>query len=195
MCMLRKLYHVIYDSIGLQDMVLNSEWFFMNHGHVILYSVDLEVWSKLAKHARIKGIASKLAHDFECNLQRVNALSHCITLTRVLLLQIISYSDTKVSVLLVMECKRVCVIYVYKMIFSLHTSRSTRELKVLTGTKGWVYWLATLSMESNISWSILWLALSFYKEACVRHCDLFKRKYCICSKSVTSICSENGCIV
>ena len=61
-----------------------------------LYSVDLEVWSKLAKRAQIKGIASKFERDFECDLQRVNAFSHCVSLTRVLLPQIISCSDTKV---------------------------------------------------------------------------------------------------
>ena len=47
-------------------------------GPLTIYSVDLEVWSKLAKRARIKHIASKFAHDFECDLQRVNAFSHCI---------------------------------------------------------------------------------------------------------------------
>ena len=55
---------------------------------------------------------SNFARDCECDLQRVNAFSHCVTLTHVLLPQIISYSDTKVSVLVVMECKRVSVIYV-----------------------------------------------------------------------------------
>ena len=35
-----------------------------------IYSVDLEVWSKLAKRARIKCIASKFARDFEYDLQR-----------------------------------------------------------------------------------------------------------------------------
>ena len=51
-------------------------------------------------------IASKCARDFDCEWQRVNAFSHCVTLIRALLLQIISYSDTKVPVLVVMECKR-----------------------------------------------------------------------------------------
>ena len=79
-----------------------------------LYSVDLEVWSKLAKRAQIKRIASKFAHDFECDLQRINVFSNCVTLslTHVLLQQTISCSDTKVSVLVVMECKRASVIYV-----------------------------------------------------------------------------------
>ncbi len=61
----------------------------------ILYSVDLEVWSKLAKHACIKRIASKYMRYFDCNWQRVNAFSRRITLTLVLLPQIISYSATK----------------------------------------------------------------------------------------------------
>ncbi len=75
----------------------------------ILYPVDLEVWRKLAQRARIKRFASKFAHDFYCDWQRVSAFSHSVTLTRVLLSQIISkYSDTKGSVLVVMECKRAC---------------------------------------------------------------------------------------
>ena len=88
-------------------------------------SVDFEVWSKLAKHARINLIASKFVHDFDCDWQRVNAFSHCVTLTRVLLLQIISYSVTKVSVHVVKEYMCTCVIYVYELVFLLHTSRST----------------------------------------------------------------------
>ena len=71
----------------------------------MLHSVDLEVLSKLVKHARTKRIVSKLAHDFECDLEHVNVFPHCVALTRTLLLQIISYSDTKVLVLVVMECK------------------------------------------------------------------------------------------
>ena len=82
-----------------------------------LYCVDLEVWSKLAKCVRIMGIVSKCARDFDCDWQPVNALSHCVTLIHILLLQIISYSDTKVPVLVVMEFKRSNVIYVYAMIF------------------------------------------------------------------------------
>ncbi len=63
-------------------------------------------------------IASKCVHDFDCDWQRVNAFSHCITLIiPVLLSQIISYSDTKVPVLVVMECKRANVNYVYELIF------------------------------------------------------------------------------
>ena len=55
-----------------------------------------------------------------------NVFSHCVTLIRVLLSQIIeSYSDTQVLVLVVMECKRANVIYVYELIFILNTSRST----------------------------------------------------------------------
>ena len=90
-------------------------------GH--LYCVDLEVWSKLAKCVRFMRSASKCAHDFDCEWQRVNAFSHCFTLIRALLSQIISYSDTKVPVLVVMECKCANVIYVYELIFLL--SRST----------------------------------------------------------------------
>ena len=73
-----------------------------------LYPVGLEVWSKLAQRARIKRIASKFARDFDCDWQRVSAFSHSVTLTRILLSQIISHSDTKGSVLVVMECKRAC---------------------------------------------------------------------------------------
>ena len=85
-------------------------------------SVDSEVWNKLAKRARIKRIASKCACDFDCAWQRANAFSHCVTLTRVLLPQI-SYSDIKVPILVVMECKRASVLY--ELTFLLHTSRST----------------------------------------------------------------------
>ncbi len=70
-------------------------------------------------------IASKCACDFDCDWQRVNAFSPCVTLIRVLLSQIISYSDTKVPVLVAMECKRANVNYVYELILLLHTSRST----------------------------------------------------------------------
>ena len=91
----------------------------------LLHSVDLGVWSRLAKRVCIKRNASKFVRDFECDLQRVNLFFHCVTLTRILLPQIISYSDTKVPVLVVMECKRASVIYVYELIFLLHTSKST----------------------------------------------------------------------
>ncbi len=70
-------------------------------------------------------IASKCACDFDCVWQHVNAFSHCVTLLRILLSQIISDSDTKGPVLVVMECKHANVIYVYELIFLLHTSRST----------------------------------------------------------------------
>ena len=40
-----------------------------------------------------------------CVKIRVNAFSHCVTQTCVLLPQIMCYSDTKVPVLVVMECK------------------------------------------------------------------------------------------
>ena len=75
---------------------------------VRLYPVDLEVWSKLAQRARIKRIASTFARDFDCDWQCVSAISHSVTLTRVLLSQIISYSVTEESVLVVMECKHAC---------------------------------------------------------------------------------------
>ena len=94
-----------------------------------IYSVDLEVWSKLAERARIKRTASKCAHDFDCDWECVNAFSHCVPLTRILLPQIICYSDTEVLVLVVMEYKRASVLNVYDLIFLLHTSRST-ELRV-----------------------------------------------------------------
>ncbi len=92
---------------------------------VTLYCVDLEVWSKLAKCVRIMRIASKYACDFKCDWQRVNTFSPCVTLIRVLLPQIISYSDTKVPVLVIMECKRANANYVYELIYLLHTLRST----------------------------------------------------------------------
>ena len=43
----------------------------------------------------------------------------------------ISYSDTKVPVLVVMECKYASVVYVYEMILSLYTSRSTEYMNFL----------------------------------------------------------------
>ena len=46
-------------------------------------------------------------------------------MTRVLLPQIICFSDTKVPVLVVIECKRASVSHVYGLIFLLRTSRST----------------------------------------------------------------------
>ncbi len=93
-----------------------------------IYSVDLEVWSKLAERARIKRTASKCAHDFDCDWECVNAFSHCGTLTRVLLLQIISCSDTKVLILScygIQAYKYVLLCTVYELIYLLHTSRST----------------------------------------------------------------------
>ena len=65
-----------------------------------IYSVDVEVWSKLAKRARIK--ACVLRQNCGAILAAtgsliVTAFSHCGTLTHCLLLQIISYSSTKVS--------------------------------------------------------------------------------------------------
>ena len=100
----------------------------------LLYSVDLKVWSKPTKRAQIKCIASKCVHDFDCDCQHASASSHCVTLTRVLLWQIISYSDTKVTVLVVMEFKRASVLYVRELIFLLHTSRST-EYRLVTSNR------------------------------------------------------------
>ncbi len=95
--------------------------------------VDLEVWSKLAKCTRVMRITSKYACDFDCDWQRVNMFSHCVTLSliRVLLSQIMKLSPklTKYRVLVVMECKRANVIYVYKLIYLLHTSRSTECIR------------------------------------------------------------------
>ena len=79
-----------------QDPSVLRQILTLMHLKQIVYSVDLEVWSKPAKRTRnIKHIASKSAHNFDCDWQRVNTFSHCITLKRVLLSQIISYSDTK----------------------------------------------------------------------------------------------------
>ena len=86
--------------------------------HLHLYSVDLEVWSKPAKRARFKRIASKCAHNFDCDWQRVNIFSQFVTLTRVVLPQIISYSDTKVQVFVVMECKRASALCIRVGIFT-----------------------------------------------------------------------------
>ena len=56
-----------------------------------LYSVDLIIYTSLAKHVLIKCIASKCASNFDWDCQRVNAFYHCVyTLTRDLLSQIIS---------------------------------------------------------------------------------------------------------
>ena len=67
-----------------------------------LYPVDLEVWSKLTQRARIERIESKCARDFDCDWQRVSEFSlYSVTLTRFLLSQIISNSDTKGSLLIV----------------------------------------------------------------------------------------------
>ncbi len=62
---------------------------------LLVYFVDLEVWSKLTKRTCINRIASKFVCDFDRDLQRVNAFTHCVTLTPVLLPQIISYSVQK----------------------------------------------------------------------------------------------------
>ncbi len=65
---------------------------------------------------------SCVLHERRSDWQHVNAFSHCVTLKCILLPQIISYSDTKMLVLVVMECKRACVIHVYELTFLLHTS-------------------------------------------------------------------------
>ncbi len=93
----------------------------------LLYCVDLEVWSKLAKCVHNMRIALKFTRYFDCDWQHVNAFSHCVTLIRVLLSQIISYSDTKVPVLVVMECKRANVIYVYELIYSILQGQQSVE--------------------------------------------------------------------
>ena len=71
---------------------------------------------------------------WDCKRQRVNTLSHCVTLTRLLLPHIISDSDTILPVLIVMECKGASVISVYELIFLLYTSRSTEYKHV--GVRG-----------------------------------------------------------
>ena len=89
-----------------------------------LYSVDLEVWSKFAQCAGIKRIASsKFARDFDCDWQYfpVPLLWHALYFRKLSLTQI----DTKVPVLVVMECKHVSLIHAYKLIFLLYTLRST----------------------------------------------------------------------
>ena len=74
-------------------------------------------------------VSSVLRHyDFDCDWECVNAFSHCGTLTRVLLLQIISCSDTKVLILScygIQAYKYVLLCTVYELIYLLHTSRST----------------------------------------------------------------------
>ena len=82
-----------------------------------LYCVDLEVWSKLGVNVSVSCVLRQNAHDFDCDWQRVNKFFHCVTLIHVLLSQIISYSHTKVPVLVVMECQRAHVIYVYELLF------------------------------------------------------------------------------
>ena len=80
-----------------------------------LHSVDLEVWNKLAKRACIMRIAPKCVCDFDWQLaayKRVFPLRYLRTLRHVLLSQIISYPDTKVPVLVVMEYKRASVSYI-----------------------------------------------------------------------------------
>ena len=83
-------------SVQIKKIILTQQTK-MKHNILSPYSVGLEIWSKLAKQACIKCIASKFVRDFECDLQRLKMFSHCVTLTHVLLPQIISCSDTKVK--------------------------------------------------------------------------------------------------
>ena len=46
--------------------------------------------------------------DIDCDWQRESVFSHGVTMTHILLLQIISYSDTKRLVLVVIECRGEC---------------------------------------------------------------------------------------
>ena len=89
----------------------------------------------------IKHITSKVVRDIlsaACSVY--TRFSHCVNLTSVLLPQIISYSDAKVSGLVVMKCKRTSVIYVYELTFLLHTSRSTEYRPALDSLKEWWFW-------------------------------------------------------
>ena len=75
----------------------------------LLYSVDLEVWSKLAKLARIK----RIAPNARAILTATGSMKARFPIAlrwhvRVLLSQIISHSDTNGLVLVVMEYKGVC---------------------------------------------------------------------------------------
>ncbi len=131
-----------------------------------IYCVELEVWSKLAIYASVSCLLCQNAHAIWLRLAVcVNAFSHRVTLIRILLSHdnifsseaeymiysvswickflllflcflIISYSDTKVPVLVVVECKRANVIYVYELILLLHTSRSTECMHDVTLSNG-----------------------------------------------------------
>ncbi len=106
------------------------------HDIGVLYCVDLEVWSKLAKCVRIMRIASKCVRNFDCNWQHVNAFSRYVTLIRVLLSQIISYTDTKVQVLVVIEYKCanmiMCTSWYFYSILQGQQSVSVNSTSVLT---------------------------------------------------------------
>ena len=98
----------------------------------------------------------KMHAPFDCAWQRVNAFSHCVTLIRVLLSQMISYSDTKVPVLVLIECKCANVIYVYELIFLLHTSRSTECTVTFCYTDSSMWWSnSKVSMKVLCSCSFL----------------------------------------
>ncbi len=110
--------------------VVYPKYLFLAHSFLPVWKSYILCWpwsmEKLAKRARIKPIASKFTHDFDCDWQRVNMFSRCVTLTHILLPQIISYSDTKVLVLVVMECKKhASLIHIYELIFLFYISRST----------------------------------------------------------------------
>ena len=82
-------------------------------------------------------VSSVLHHyDFDCDWEHVNVFTHdCVTLTHVLLPQIISYSDTKVPVLVVMEYKHTSVLYVYEMIYFILQGQQ-RVDQFVSSTKG-----------------------------------------------------------
>ncbi len=52
------------------------------YNSIHIYTVDLEVWSKLAQRARIKRIASKFVRNFDCGWQLVRAVFHSVTDTQ-----------------------------------------------------------------------------------------------------------------
>ena len=111
---------------------------------------------KLAERAPIKCVVLTCAHDFDCDWQRVNTFFHRVTLTRILLLQIISYSETKVPFLVIMECKRTCVTSVYELILLLYTSRSREYLQcfhVDCGTEHMLNWDQRIATRTGLEQS------------------------------------------
>ncbi len=114
-----------------QQLKQNLETYIQHTSQLLLYSiryiyVDIEIWSKLAKHSLIKRIASKWVHDFDCDCQHVNAFSIALLWHMFYFHKLISYSDAKVPVL--MEGKHASVIYVYKSIFLLHYTGCPRMI-------------------------------------------------------------------